>query len=87
MVQNYVAPYVPCELVGTPLYYGARDFKNLLFLLLQGQQPFESIPPLMLSARKLKTPVQTRFASKVVLFNVMALSHSIFFPLHFMGEF
>jgi hypothetical protein len=46
MVQNHVAPYVPCELMGTLLYYGAWDIKNL-FWLLQGQQPFEFIPPLM----------------------------------------
>ena len=36
MVQNLVAPYVACELVGKPLYYGAWDFKNLFFWLLQG---------------------------------------------------
>ena len=47
MVQNLVAPYVPCELVGMPLYYEAWNFKILFFWLLRGQQPFESIPPLM----------------------------------------
>ena len=30
------------------MYYGAWDIKNLFFLLLQGQQPFESILPLIL---------------------------------------
>ena len=29
--QHHVAPYVLCELVDTPLYYGAWDFKNLIF--------------------------------------------------------
>ena len=53
MIQNHVAPYVPCELVGTPLYYGAWDMENLFFWLLQGHQPFESIPPLMQNASEL----------------------------------
>ena len=39
--------------------------------------------------KKRKTPMKTRFASKVVLFQVMALTHSIFlsFALYFMEEF
>jgi hypothetical protein len=48
MIQNLVVPYLPCELLGTLLYYEAWDFMNMFFWLLQEHQPFESIPPLML---------------------------------------
>ena len=53
MIQNHVTPYVPCELVGTPLYYGTWNMENLFFWLLQGQQPFESIPRLMCALPRL----------------------------------
>ena len=44
---NLVAFYVPCELMGTPMYHMICDFENLFVRSLERQQPFDSIPPLM----------------------------------------
>ena len=42
-----MATYVPCEQLGTPLYYGTLNVQNGFFGILTRQQPFESILPLM----------------------------------------
>ena len=54
------APYVPCEQLGTPLYYGTLNVQNGFFGILTRLTPFVSIPPLMIYTRMLIFNVQDK---------------------------